>query len=169
MKEDVCYKAEFKPCSYPVILQVNDPDMGQLTVKNNKDVETYTLPPGSANFQKAVEYSADKTFSITVANNPGYGIKSVKIYDADGVSNPKDLTSAVDRVADMRVGGMVIDVVFEPVQYTVYWNCSNGDLKVTPGTEISIEGAVRNSKLLMVRWFRYSLWQMWDMNTPLIR
>ncbi|WP_102408418.1 hypothetical protein [Parabacteroides bouchesdurhonensis] len=140
VKEDVCYKAEFKPCSYPVILQVNDPDMGQLTVKNNKDAETYTLPLGSANFQKAVEYSADKTFSITVANNPGYGIKSVKIYDADGVSNPKDLTSAVDRVADIRVGGLVIDVVFEPVQYTVYWNCSNGDLKVTPGTEINIDG-----------------------------
>lgn len=140
VKEDVCYKAEFKPCSYPVILQVNDPDMGQLTVKNNKDAGTYTLPPGSASLQKAVEYSADKTFTITVANNPGYGIKSVKIYDADGVSNPKDLTSAVDRVADIRVGGMVIDVVFEPVQYTVSWNCSNGDLKVTPGTEISIEG-----------------------------
>ena len=83
--ESMFCKAEFKPLSYPVKLRVNDPNMGQLTVVNNKDAETYTLPAGSATYQKSVEYGADKTFGITIANNSGYGIKSVKIYDADGV------------------------------------------------------------------------------------
>ena len=138
--ESIFCRAEFKPLSYPVKLRVNDPNMGQLTVVNNKDAETYTLPAGSANYQKSVEYGADKTFGITIANNPGYGIKSVKIYDADGVSNPRDITAAVNRVADMRVGGLVIDVVFEPARYTVSWNCSNGDLNVTPGTETNMPG-----------------------------
>ena len=138
--ESMFCKAEFKPLSYPVKLRVNDPNMGQLTVVNNKDAETYTLPAGSATYQKSVEYGADKTFGITIANNSGYGIKSVKIYDADGVSNPRDITAAVNRVADMRVGGLVIDVVFAPAQYTVSWNCSNGDLNVTPGTTTNMPG-----------------------------
>lgn len=136
--ESIFCRAEFKPLSYPVKLKVNDRNMGDLTVVNNKDGETYTLPAGSANYRKSVVYGADKTFTITIANKPGYGIKSVKVYDADGVSNPRDITASVNRVADMRVGGLVIDVVFEPAQYTVSWNCSNGDLHVTPGTETNM-------------------------------
>lgn len=138
--ESIFCRAEFKPLSYPVKLRVNDRNMGDLTVVNNKDGETYTLPAGSPNYQKSVVYSADKTFTITIAIKPGYRIKSVKVYDADGVSNPRDLTASVNRVADMRVGGLVIDVVFEPAQYTVSWNCSNGDLDVTPGTETNMPG-----------------------------
>lgn len=144
--ESIFCRAEFKPFSYPVKLKVNDPNMGQLTVVNNKDGETYTLPAGTATYQKSVEYAADKTFSITIAANPGYGVKSVKIYDADGISNPRDITTAVDKSADIRVGGLVVDVVFEPAQYTVSWSCSNGDLKVTPGA-LSVEGGINKIKV----------------------
>lgn len=138
--ESIFCRAEFKPLSYPVKLRVNDPDMGQITVVNNKDGETYTLPAGSSTYQKAVVYGADKTFSVTITTKPGYGVKSVKIYDGDGTSNPKDITATINKTVDMRVGGLVIDVVFEPAQYTVSWNCSNGDLNVTPGTEVNMPG-----------------------------
>lgn len=138
--ESIFCRAEFKPLSYPVKLRVNDPDMGQITVVNNKDGETYTLPAGSSIYQKAVVYGADKTFSVTITTKPGYGVKSVKIYDGDGTSNPRDITATINKTADMRVGGLVIDVVFEAAQYTVSWNCSNGDLNVTPGTEVNMPG-----------------------------
>lgn len=138
--ENIICKAEFKPLSYPVKLQVNDPNMGKLTVKNDKDGETYALPAGSSSFQKLVEYGQDKTFTINITKNQGYEIKSVKIYDVDGVSNPRDITTTVNKMADIRVGGMVVDVIFEPAKYSVFWNCSNGDLNVTPGTVTPIPG-----------------------------
>lgn len=141
--ESIFCRAEFKPLSYPVKLRVNDPNMGQITVVNNKDGETYTLPGGSSTYQKAVVYGADKTFSVTITTKPGYGVKSVKIYDGDGTSNPRDITATINKTADMRVGGLVIDVVFEAAQYTVSWNCSNGDLNVTPGTEVNMPGGGR--------------------------
>lgn len=133
--ESITCRAKFMPRSYPVKLKINDRSMGKLTVNDKKTGNSYSLPEGNATFQATVEYASDKTFSVSIEKKTGYEIKSIKIYDANGTSNPRDITTAVEKNATMRVGGMTIDVVLEPMKYSVFWNCSNGDLVVTPGTE----------------------------------
>lgn len=131
--EDITFSAAFSPRSYPVKLKVNDRMMGGLTVVNKKTAASYSLAAGVNEFSQAVEYASDLTFDIQVVKNTGYGIKSIKVYDIDGSSNPEDLTNATNKVADMRVGGMVVEVIYEPEQCIVSWHCTNGNLTLDKG------------------------------------
>lgn len=141
-------KAVFKPASYPVILKVNNAAWGDLKVKNQLSGAETTLS-GSATKTIQVVYDAALTFEVAATPKTGYKLVARKVYDADGVTDERELNTGDP--ARMRVGGITIVASFEPEEYYVRWNCSHGDLTVTGGAglvgPVEDEGAVKQVKV----------------------
>lgn len=135
--ESVTFSAEYAPNLYPLKLQINDAEMGKLSVSDGTN--TYALPADQTEWTKnGLEYAKNLVFTVTTEANAGYIVKSVKVLYQDGTF--VDITSAAEKKASMKVGGLTIAVEFEGKPCWVSWNCTNGDLTVTPGTVESVSG-----------------------------
>ncbi len=129
---DVWFRAEFRPRSISIELEVNDRSRGTITVTDNDSPpNTYTLDAGNTG-SGSFTYAPDRSFSVTVAPETGYELSSLTVYDADGSSNAEVITAA--KTTNMRLNGLVIKAVFVPLTYTVTWDPLYATLVVTPGT-----------------------------------
>ncbi|NCE71984.1 gliding motility-associated C-terminal domain-containing protein [Odoribacter sp. Z80] len=145
-------KAVFEPNSYPLIMKVNNPAWGTLSVTEKGTGTVMSIPEGVSTKQYSLLYNPTGVLEIATTAKPGYKWKSTTVSDADGTSNSSSLK--LGETARMRVGGVCIMVNYEPEECYVRWNCLHGDLTVTgpDGSVGSVESYGSGGKQVKVKY-----------------